>query len=364
MRRSFTRRSIKTMSKQRKTLSIFLAGGLLANSFTIRAFDLWDVLKASAVVVTGVTAAYCAAETINWLSMPNDSTLVSSTPAECRSVCSHYDYWMGQWRMAKSDEAFLYELAIFNWNNNISWSSWYNRIWSDVSTLNSNYQLLQKRARTLETSYHITNQERIYLREIQALIAELAPLVDRMNAFYNYIRRHELFFELAESEWRTNADYAPEIGFINLYGNDQYRLGQELDMLISSHYLYDKFPYIVYVKSLESTIDKLQRARNRVSYAYPNRTEWAERTLMVLRQVRLVIDYKYRYQLLEKQRFDLERERSLLAEERRRLSIRREIDQWDLRSRELEYRYGQLQDQLRGIGSGDTTTTVSFTITT
>lgn len=320
-------------------------------------FGVGGALVATAGAIAGV----------NWWLTPTDEEYcrqlnseishIAITHEKLINLCKSTFGWtiyssdLRQRLMSSFSETFLFEVASENYKlHSVTFPV---HIVEHCHFLEKNLTELFRRIDVLNKYYSLDALQRKNLSSIQTLVRLISRLSEELELVKDYLMLHQAYFALSENCYKAQEGYKKEIDWVGMYSSDLYGLGQRLDACVYAKYTGYRYPYVSYVMNLYDVIDRLMNFRINISYNYQYLINWTDDFVSKLKLITVALDSRYRAQLVQKERDEIEQERIKLEKKRAELQAARvrlvaetEIARWEAQRIEIERNLLQLQSKL------------------
>lgn len=341
---------------------ILVLGLCSGNSIAKDSWSFGKTLGIAGLVTACVGGIAMAVDTVTgWLTTSNEEIIANARTD--LSLCGKYEpllvaikdgYGIGRqewlannnWVQERLDEALLYSIACTVLDKSGPSGEYLVGLKQFVSTLKMHKKILEKRIKKLQAEQRL---EYVVARELDSMLRVLDDVngwTVELQAAQDYVDRHAAYFDLFFYESKMSQKYGPELHVFSLYAHDNYRLSQELSLIIQDRFRGYSYPCIAYVAKLDAVIRRLQEKRSAVTVYYANRLAWVDQLINTFSRLRVLCDAWYHQECLVQERNEMEKERLRLFEQQN-AQLRREND---LREKALKL---QQMSYLNNIGVQD-----------
>lgn len=344
--------------------AIIVVGLSFSNGIAKDSWSFGKKLGVAGLVTACVGGIAMAVDTVaGWLTTSNEE-IISNVRTDL-SLCAKYEplllaikdgYGIGRqewlannnWVQERLDEPLLYAIACTALDKSGSSGDYFFELKQFVNQLKMHKKILEKRIRKLQAEKRL---EYVVARELDVMLSVLDDVngwTVELQAAQDYVDRHAAYFDLFFYESKVSQQYSSELQIFSLYAYDNYRLSQELALIIQDRFRGYSYPCIAYVTKLDNGIRVLQAKRSAVNLYYANRLSWVDQLINTLSRLRILCDGWYRQESLLQEKNEMEQERLRLFEEQN-AQLRRENDLREkaLKIQQMSYlNNAGVQDQL------------------
>ena len=248
-------------------------------------------------------------------------------------------------------EQLLYDVATKIWYLNEYEASYRSKLRTTVQQLRTCQEKLNKRIRKMRNQdYANTHTERL-LFDMESLEQSVQNQLVHFTFFSDYLEHHRSYFVLYECEGIIGDEYREEFELLTNHTYNHHILEQELKYIITKKRK-GSYPYITYVKQLNSQLNKIKNCKSHLAYNYVDRISWVQKVIDSLEYIQRIVitDPLYQQELRAQEREKLERERIAVVQkqtliekdkanllERQNQLLERELA---LKEQELREKYG------------------------
>lgn len=282
---------------------------------------LSDFAQGACTVGVAVLGIAGIAKLVDWCLSETPAQLLSRADSQWTNIHMQYDeiicyfeHYCGITSLSPAvsktilntvSEPTLYGLGEKIWYMNIDQDLYRSQLRHACSTMRS----LNKQ---LNEYIYKLNAEDLNLRLLRNKMQELAMHINtylpHLELFSHYLDRHAGYFELFWKEGKARNHYHTELYLIETERNEVL-LQNRLKQCIMSRNSGYKYPFLDFVRCLESDIENVQSAVRSLKYHYLERISYAEQLLSMLSYLKSIVvtDPYYYHELCAEKQEEIER---------------------------------------------------------
>lgn len=218
-------------------------------------------------------------------------------------------------------ETVLYGLATDIWCRCNDMTSFRDDLDATITQLRGARDALEKRLNDLSINSEHDLIKKHIAHDMQKTMQNMDMMLPRINLLYKSLYHHRTYFNLYETEARLGNKYRAELDMMALYAHDHERVVQEIKKSALIRFGHGLYPHVKYGAELELDVNSLHHALKNLAYNYPDRIMWAQKlygTLFKAKEI-IITDPLYAYELREKEKARIEKERLDALKERNKI---------------------------------------------
>lgn len=278
--------------------------GVLNNSTQTRTSEisLDDVAKTSFIIGSVGLSTWGIVKFFSWLIGPSNEKVTSKALTSHRKAIANYmkltaildqtyaDYTDKETYINDIQEQVLYSLALAKYYD-ADIVTYLRQLRQTNATLEKQHKVLRDRMKKIHIDVENSTEAARMYHKMKAIDKELQQLIPKLTFLYNYLKHHESYFILFQTEDKLLYTYERDLQAIKTYAGDILYAREIIHQSVMLHQRnhHELYPYRCYLKRLEDDIYMLSRAASTLTYNYLERYNVAYDLVNKLEAIRTTI---------------------------------------------------------------------------
>lgn len=285
-------------------LLALISFGILNNSTQAHSSDisLDDIAKTSFIIGGVGISTWGIIKFFSWLIGPSDEIVTSKALSSHRKAIANYmkltailgettdNYTNAESCLNNIQEKVLYNLALAKYYD-ADIVTYLRQLRQTNTSLAKQHKILRDRMKQIHMqAENGTEATRMY-HKMKAIDKELQTLRPQLTFLYNYLKRHESYFILFQTEDKLMYTYERDLQAIKTYAGDILYAREIIhqSVMLQQRNHNELYPYSWYLKRLENDIYMISRTASTLTYDYTERYNVAYDLINKLEAVRATI---------------------------------------------------------------------------